>query len=160
MKKITIKTQKSLRYLIFLGIKLGIVGVLLVFAVRFYLSIERPTDLGSKIEYVGKINNNCFPMCGDPWGAEYYFATDITLDEVKRYFNKAKYYPSDSADDNRYGYWVVEYNYPVNEGMQLYFYDDINLAPERIRIGLKKTGKKHAIEIYSSDYANFKSALE
>jgi len=160
MEKVKKKLGRTL-CLILLGVIIGVVGVLLVFAVRTYLTTDRPSDLGSKLEYIGKVNKDCFPVCGDPWTSTYFFATDMTFEEIKEYFSKAKYIPSDIANDNSRGYRVIGYKSSESDGgMQLYFYDDITSVPERVKSLLEKSRKKYAVRIYSVYYTKFKSALE
>ena len=57
--------------------------------------IETPSDLGPKMEYVGKVKSGCTQpplsfICVGPVYTNYYFATDMGPDEWRTYFRHAK----------------------------------------------------------------------
>jgi len=161
MEKPKKKPRKPLLQLIMLGIIVGIIGILLFSATRVYFSVERPTNLGSKLEYVGKVDNNCFPSCGDPLGATYFFATDMTVKELRGYFKGAK---ADSTEMRGYDSGIESYfttiSYHIDPDRPFYinYYPD---SKERLMTvyHLASTRYLHVVSMNSLGFSNAKQAL-
>lgn len=58
---------------------------------------ERPQDLGPELEYIGKRHTGCplplpigyLMLCSAEPGEEYYFGTDLGIEEIEQYFKGA-----------------------------------------------------------------------
>jgi hypothetical protein len=112
-------------------IGLGVLIVLLGTFMVFRLNTNQP-NLGTRLEYIGKINTTCewwqvplfFGTCKGP-DYDYYFATDMSEEDIKGYFSKASYINTsagindyDSLDfRSDYGYFVVNY---YNDSSKVY----------------------------------------
>ncbi len=72
------------------------VAAVIVIIVGAKVIIESPRDLGKNIVFLNKVNTSCewwevplyIGFCHGP-SYEYYFATDMNSDELKKYFQKA-----------------------------------------------------------------------
>lgn len=86
-----------------------IIGGLFVIAfiiISVKVFVDRPQDLGPELEYIGKEHTGCplplplgyIMLCSSEPGEEYYFATNLSMDELKKRFN-ATSAPNDNLPD-------------------------------------------------------------
>jgi|GEM_PF-5203217 len=123
----------------------------------------RPQDLGSQLVYVAQRDFGCqIPRLtvycdGDP-STEYYFATDLDKESLRKYFKTKNNQPAnESHGGGGDGFEFDDFTYDTDRGqivLSFYEYDDPT-AIER----MYNTNKKYIIEISSADYEIAKSAL-
>lgn len=89
MKNYWAKLHKRSKVKIIFGCIVLLFGAF--FGTKLY--IKRPRDLGPELEYVGKSTYGCYVpyFCWTRPGGVYYFATDMTAEDLKGYFKKAAY---------------------------------------------------------------------
>jgi pimeloyl-ACP methyl ester carboxylesterase len=79
--------QKPLRSGLFVMLVACVLSALLFAAWKYYL--RPPQSLGAQLEYVGKSSYGCWWLaCDSTPGSTYYFATDMTADELSHYFRR------------------------------------------------------------------------
>lgn len=147
-----------------------IIAVLLLGAVGFFAFrsyTDHPQNLGPQIEYIGKRHTGCplplplgyLIMCSSEPGEEYYFGTDLSVEELRGYFGGAKAIDSDSSISGtaaNYNYYDVGFTAP-NGSFTVLFYDSKEGVLQTFN--LKTTTKKNIISIDKEDYQEAKNAL-
>lgn len=148
-----------------IGILIAIVAVMSVSI--GYRILTTPQNLGSKLEYIGTYNAGCewwqipFYMgwCSGP-SNDYYFATDMTENEIKSYFSQASPSGQDgngTGSSANYTFKEISFNTKNNTTFGVYYYDNTSKIISLKH--LKETTKSHVISISASDYNQAKSAL-
>jgi hypothetical protein len=148
---------------ILLAIIATCLGLVVFFGVKAYS--ERPQDLGSGLEYIGKSDYGCLFICDSAPASSYYFATDMNKEELTTYFKGATFEASpatengggSSSDGSRYWDMYFETNANNDTGFYLTYYED---AVVRIdRYNLKRTDKSHVLSMPGSAYLTAKDSL-
>ncbi|HEU5122054.1 MAG TPA: hypothetical protein VFT59_04360 [Candidatus Saccharimonadales bacterium] len=115
-----------------------------------------PKPLGEKMEYVGKRDYGCWlGFCDSKPGATYYYATDMNVEEVVRYFGKAKLLRTSPAD-SFHRYSTLEFN-TQKADFEIKIYTD--KSDESKHINIQEPTKKYMISIPHFDYSVAKEAL-
>jgi hypothetical protein len=156
------KKHKILTIIFVLFISLAIFS-----AIKLY--VEAPRDLGNRLEYIGKSNASCewwelplyFGFCAGP-SYEYYFATDMGIEELKGYFRKAKFVQHDNLGGASSSKWRAEYipfelNDNSDRGFTFLLYNDAHIIVEEE--SLQQTTKPYVISIHEDSYPLAQSAL-
>lgn len=113
--------------------------------------------MGLKLHYVGKVSGGCLiPLCDSGPGATYYFSTDMTLEEVMRYFKKAKCTLPENVvievdcklTDSSFSFWYYE-----NDPAKIEHYG------ESVRDFLGSSKKRLLISIDRDEYMDARAAL-
>jgi hypothetical protein len=120
-----------------------------------------PKPLGDKLEYVGKFDYGCIGCDAAP-GAAYFYATDMSLEEVVEYFRGAGLVEEaikESYSEAKGAQYRLNFTakHASQRGFSLNYYDK-GLYIVR-RYGLHSTNKKFIIEIDSRAYQNAKDAI-
>lgn len=137
-------------------ITLVLTAVLIIVAVIGVNIIQnQPQDLGPELEYIGKRHTGCplplplgyIMLCSSEPGEEYYFATDLSNEELKTYFKNAHFVEQltptrGTAPD--YNYEYVEFK--NSAGSFTFFYYD-NTTNVRSAFKLKPSVKTHIVSI-------------
>jgi hypothetical protein len=113
----------------------------------------RPKPLGDRLEYIGKFDTGCagFPcLGGGPPSATYYYATDMSMEEVMGYFKGA------DAEENpvRESEFtdIIFRSTSTKEGFVVYYHNDTYMDKEQQKqLGLKQTNKQ-VVSINASYY--------
>jgi len=144
----------------FLTVLFGVILVLImVFGVKAY--IERPQDLGAGLEYIGKTDYGCYVFCDSNPASVYYFATDMTQDELKGYFKNADYveHPN-SGGGGGAGYNFDDLYFKPRNGNDEFlinYYDNTQNVLTTNR--LKQTSKKSVVSMGSFYYLYAREGL-
>lgn len=139
--------------------------IVLVLGISVLTNLPK-ADLGPKLNYIGKEDYGCLPfpfffVCDSPTGSVYYFATDMSKEELKRYFTKAQF--RDNPNSLGGGGSVSNFEYldfvPREGGdtIVIAFYDNPQ-AVIKMR-NLRDTSQKNVISISDEDYDLAKNAL-
>lgn len=142
-------------------VMLSIIFVVLTtfFGAKTY--IERPQDLGSRLEYVGKSDYGCYFLCGVLPSSVYYFATDLNQSGLKNYFTKAAYveHPNSGGGfSSTYQFEDLFFKpFGSDEEFLINFYDDTQAVIESNH--LKQTNKQFIISIDSSHFMRAQDSL-
>lgn len=149
----------------------GIVGVILVIYSFFMIKgiIEAPRDLGPDLVYIGKKDYGCnildfFFLCDSPTsGYDYYFGTDMSIDQLASYFSKAHYIynPAPDGVTEEYGYALLVYK-PRDDSQEIYinYFDNLSAAISYSGNSLSNAHKAHVIRVTDSDYGPLRKALQ
>ncbi len=143
---------------------MGCIAALLVICLSIFMitRTRQPEDLGSRLQYVGKKDLGCRPLLmfffcdGGESYTEYYFATDLDQEGIKKYFNGAEYMtsvPTVGADNN---YQMLEFRINNNE-FWVSFYDSKEAVLDHV--AHKQTNKPYIMSVTNSYYELAKSAL-
>lgn len=148
---------------------LGTVVLLIVTAViRFtpWVQLDNsPKPLGDRLEYIGKKDYGCggfIGVCDAAPGATYYYGTDMSIEEVARYFKEAETTERPllewSFEEDGTQYRLSFANKKISgKGFSLNYYDD---SGHRVKdYKLLSTSKKFLVELDSQSYQNVKDAL-
>lgn len=139
---------------------LGTIGAaLLLWAVGSWAIGMMPKPLGSELDYIGKTNYGCwFPFCDSTPASNYYYATDMTPDEITGHFTKASPDNLDTIQNNT--------TTPITFLLKTSKIDDIiyinyypNGAKQAHDEGFDQPSKSHLISINSEDYQAAKDSL-
>lgn len=138
-----------------------LLAIILLFTVKHF--IESPRDIGPKLSYVGKEDFGCLPFpffffCDSPRYSTYYFATDMSGDEIKGYFKKASFDGSNVVEpdgtDNYYHRKSLPFNLEAGKLLVIDYYSDTsNILKSYPHL---KSNKKYLIS--TQDYALLRSA--
>lgn len=141
--------------LLLLGLFIVVYGVVAfaAFTPQKYHSPDVEHPLGDRVEYVGKEDYGCTRgYCGDTGpGSTYYYATDMSVEQVIAYFKKAKKAsvvrePSVTGSKVFFGIRLSSgetlYTYYYTDGTELY----------QSHAGLKQTSKPYFLEVPGSKY--------
>jgi hypothetical protein len=143
---------------VIIGIILALPVVLLGWII--YMTYFTTYPLGDKLEYIGKSYVGYLPFSDSNFGASYYYATDLSSQEVIEYFNKAKIdNPEDSPKDNdQREYQTFSLVAPDNRYIFIQYHAN---GPEYTKgfFGLRQTNKQHVVVITDKDYQKAKDSL-
>ncbi len=144
--------------------KVFIVTFIFVAVVSVFVYVNIPKDIGSKLHYIGRHEGNCLPfplffLCLGSDGAELYYATELSEEDLKRYFTKARLSPETSelnVSGSGYSYDSLDFKID-NDSFRLKRYykkqDIINAY------NLKEVNLPYIISINSHSYDLVKSSL-
>ncbi len=142
---------KSKKFIFITGLA---VLTLLTFAT--YKFITAPRDLGPKLQYIGTVDTGCpwwfrVFFCDQRPGQDYYFATDMNLDEIKGYFKGAEIIEESKDGFAEYPttFYTIEF-LSGNRSFSINYYMD--KANELGKKTLKQTSLKNIISISDYDY--------
>lgn len=138
----------------------------------FYTKDLHVTNLGPKLEYIGKEDNSLgyllvFYLADSGPSVTYYFATDMQVAEIAAYFPKAKllYEPSHQqypqvdkvSESTELIFTLVQKERGRDSNLVIHYYDHTSAILKQYN--LRHTNKAHIISIPASDYELTKSAL-
>jgi hypothetical protein len=161
MKKLS-KKQKWIAIIVL--VLMVIAGLVIASAIRKISTTVGPADLGAKLEYVGKqdLGGCVLWWCENQPYSEYYFATDMSEDELGSYFEKAslnhrekEVYPLVPDGESRtvFGYRILG----QEDGFSIDYFDNTEYITKLHH--LKRTSRAHVVQILDSSYPIAKSAL-
>jgi hypothetical protein len=123
-----------------------------------------PKPLNDGMEYLGKEDYGCWPtICDSAPGTSYYYATDMTPQEIADAFTRAKV--TDTIQLENSG--VIPGSYNVTFSISPLSTDGKEFTISFLRdgqkitqnLGFRDTGKKYIIEIDAKDYYSAKNSL-
>lgn len=135
---------------------LGIIGAIIIsFAGWWAYDNFSSRPLGKKLEYVGKTNYGCYVFCDSKPGSTYYYATDMTLEEIGSHFSKASLKQKNDSDSfHAYtSLWLVT----PDGSFDVYYYASADMLPKGI--ASKDTQASHFISLTASKYSLAKDSL-
>jgi hypothetical protein len=145
----------------------SIIIVAAIFIIRFtpwvwYDHSEKP--LGIIMEYIGKHDYGCAPgpcIGGEP-GTTYYYATDMSMEEVEGYFKganvkKIENFSGQSSAGYFYTYLSFELKSNGSRKTIINYYNDGAAVIKTM--SLRKSLKKYAISLDAVDYVLIKAGL-
>lgn len=157
LKKVVTKIRAIKKYQLVL---VGLTVVLLAFFnIKAY--IERPQDLGPELEYIGKSDYGCYFFCDASPGSVYYFATDLTQEELELYFTKATYvdYPNVGGGGGAHYNFDFLFLRPFGSEEEFVFsYYDNSQAVIDVN-HLKQTNKQYIISISGFHFMRAQASL-
>ncbi len=127
--------------------------------------VNEPRDLGPKLQYIGKVSNDniigyFLLVAGGSISTDYFYATDMSEDELKDYFGKATFI-DDPNPIKSFGsdYTSVELDFRTTNGniFSIQYYDNTDAVISNK--GLGKTNKKRVLNIDKDDYKLIKDSL-
>jgi hypothetical protein len=140
-----------------IGIVVLILVVLIGVVVTVVSKYNNPGNLGSQLEYVGKYNSSC------DWGGyiismgfcspqnEYFFATNMTVEELKVYFGRASLIDyqdySDVADKTFSGAELKYQRQGASQDFSIFYYNSSDGVINKYH--LQATNKAHVVAIRS-----------
>lgn len=150
------KTKWSKRDVIF-----GSIGAIIILFAG-WLVYERykpaptyPLGDSSKLEYVGEVGYGCWLFCDSNPASTYYYATDMSVEEVMGYFRRAKSRQSPRTIDN-----VTDFTLDTNDGQDISIYYYTNKQDKNLNTyQFKRTDRKYIVSIPSFDYEIAKKAI-
>lgn len=135
-------------------IPLVIGAIILVVGLWIYFVKTTTYPLGDKLEYIGKKDYGCWLFCDSNPASTYYYATDMTIEEVIKYFQKTSIEREPSAINGE-TYFALKT--PSGETVYLYYYEDGGSLTEQEK--LSSTNKAHVLKLPSFKYQVLKNAL-
>ena len=152
-------TQKSLKFSK-KNIFLGTAGVLIVVLVSWWTFFNfMPRPLGGGLEYLGKkdYGGGLFYSDSDPY-AEYYYATDMDIKEIKSYFPKTEAEVSTEFGSSiSYTIELLRFKTDQNSFVITYYSDAKAIVKEA---KIRDTNKKYVVSIAGFDYETAKATLQ
>lgn len=121
-----------------------------------YLGNTKTYPLGdpSKLEYVGKSDYGCWWVCDSNPASDYYYATDMNVDDVVAYFKETTLSQGVRVLDGVADFTLKTEN---DDSIAIYYYIDKNSMSE---IGFtKKTNKKAILSIPSFEYDTARASI-
>lgn len=119
---------------------------------------KSPKPLGSKLEYIGKDDYGCrFGFCDSKPGSNYYYATDLNIDQIAPYFKHATLQEEPTAQSDSTTIWL--HNNSLNKGFTIYYFGERKIDSATLsQLGLTQT-TKHILKINASNYDMAKKSL-
>lgn len=120
-----------------------------------------PKPLGSGLEYLGKSDYGCLWICDAEPGSKYFYATAMTEDELKTYFEKANFRISPGDGGGSSGDFSFQSLHFVNEGGKE-FIIEFYTQPEAVARSYKLTpvaSDKTILSINAQNYDLAKRSL-
>lgn len=111
--------------------------------------------LGSKLEYIGKVDYGCWLVCDSNPASTYYYATDMSVNDVIAYF-KRLHLEGEVRTINE----VADFSLTdsVNNDVSIYYYNQKQAALHD-NPSLRSSQKKYIISVPDFDYQLAKSSL-
>lgn len=125
-----------------------------------YVNRVLPKDLGPGFEYVGRTDYGCwYPLCGSQPGSSFYFGTDMTIEEVQKYFKKAAPTHTSNVQSSNSGFSNRTLFFRTKSGQDfgITYYDDSKTITKTYH--LNPSPKIHIIEIGDEQYWTIYFAL-
>jgi len=116
-----------------------------------------PLGDSSKLEYVGNTGYGCWIVCDANPAENYYYATDMSVEEVVKYFKEAKVNEEPSELNG-----IVSFSLKTKKSEIIYidYFPTKSALPKSIGdFAGNKTQKKHFIEVPSFKYTITKESL-
>jgi hypothetical protein len=120
-----------------------------------YSSPDVPRPLGDKLEYIGKEDYGCTGgLCDSGPSSTYYYATDMSIEEIESYFKKAATeHPSDRESSST-RIWLKTSS---GKSFIVRYYDDKNTIVEKYN--LTASQRKYVISLESTNYETARASL-
>jgi hypothetical protein len=120
-----------------------------------------PHPLGDKLEYLGKRNYGCIIFCDVGPGSTYYYSTNMSIEEVVRYFRQAKLdVPSRIADWRSAGETSPRIHLTNQKTGKQFTIGYIENGNEIVTMyHLTPSNKLHVLEVDRDYYSSIKSSL-
>lgn len=153
--------KKQPRWLVTVVLPVGIIlGGLLTWFLIAQPYKQEVYPLGDGLEYVGKEDAQCaFSTCNDILPSSYYYTTDMTIDEVTKYFSVDQpgeiNYPNDNG---AYSYRKIKFKTPQGTSFEVTYVQDgnkVTIAKKPIR-----SDKPYVVIVYSDSYSLAKGFLK
>jgi hypothetical protein len=139
-------------HLILLTIAIFVIGVV---GWVVYVNKVVSYPLGDRLEYVGKRDFGCYGLCDSAPTSTYYYATDMTVEEVEGYFRGARLVQLYQPD--KYQVYTTFYFDNDNYDFNIHYYPTLSDIGEEIN--LNHSDKKHYIGLAKSKYDTAKKSL-
>jgi len=152
------KPNKKKRVILIIAIILDAIILIIVGLIAFSAwQSNQPHPLGDRLEYVGKQDYG-YGLSDGPPSTEYYYATDMTVDEVASYFNKTELYKGSPTSINKMSDYasILLSNKSSHVSFEVDFYDHGSTYDSMSHL---INGKKYIISINAKDYAIAKQSL-
>lgn len=150
MKKVSFSKKAMATVSIFTLLTLGF----FIFYVYPNFIFSKP--LGDKLEYIGKTDYGCWLVCDANPGSTYYYATDMSVEEVTKYFKKSSMIEKPSTIDGETYFGIKT---PSSETIYMYYYKDKHHKKVE-RVGnLRSSAKQHVLTLPSFKYDAAKNSL-
>lgn len=126
-----------------------------------------PANLGNELDYIGQRTYGCFLWwCDSPNSTEYYFATNLSEEQVNAYFKGATYVPVPN-DGGGMGTGVGggsfifhSLTFKMANGASFYLNYYHGIKPTQMDFGLKNTDKSYGISMTDQDFRAAEQALQ
>lgn len=134
------------------------VSIFTLLALGFFIFYVYPNfifskPLGDKLEYIGKTDYGCWLVCDANPGSTYYYATDMSVEEITDYFKATTSSPLRAFDG------MTDFVLKTKDGhsISIYYYTDKEKVADK---GInKKVRKKAIISIPGFQYDAAKNSL-
>lgn len=144
------KLKQKIPLIILIGIILGFIAFMV------YPSLQSH-PLGEKLEYIGKESSGSWlPMSSATPSDLYYYATDLTAEEIVLYFPKAKL---SSPLQKSSEYASFDFITPSDKKVTATLYLDKNTQVKNIPDAFKSTDKQHLFTVADYNYTHLKKSL-
>jgi len=154
MPKTTIQVSKSKnKKKIVIGVVAVLAFVVAGLVAWLFWQTNQPHPLGDKLDYIGK-DSYGYGISDGPPTTDYYYATDMTVDEVVAYFKGATNTKKGELETN-FGkditsMWLIYFqSKSSSENFTISYYSDGNLVAKNNDF---KVSKKHILNINSREY--------
>ena len=159
MKRISAKQ----RWLVGLSIFATLVSLLAIYDYnKLNANVTHPADLGSGLEYIGQHKFLCYfwgLSCYREAYSEYYFATDMSEDQLKTYFKGAEFQTMGTGGGGA-GFNFDDLAFKATNGQKFdlqYYY---GIKSSEIFPDVKNTTKSYGVSMTENDYKIAKQALQ
>lgn len=134
-----------------------VVVIIIVFSALtwwMFFSVFRTHPLGDKLEYIAKEDYGCyFPLCASKPGSTYYYATDMEVEDIVKYFKQLKLGSKIRTIDD-----ITDFHLKSREDdVHIHLYKSDNQTLKQL-IPVK-TEKTYIVSIPHFDYELAKSSL-
>ncbi len=144
MPKENKKSKKNMKKYMVIGVIIALLLILAGLIGVYLMSKDKSNDasktypLGSGLEYIGKQDYGCIGLCDSAPGSDYYYATDMSVEEVVRYFKNTQLDQAPRTIGD-----VVDFSLVTNNGnaISIYYYKTREAA-----------SKKHELPIHTKKY--------
>lgn len=127
-----------------------------LFALYIYPNFIFSKPLGDKLEYIGKTDYGCWVVCDANPGSTYYYATDMSAEEITKYFKKSSMIEKPSTIDGETYFGIKTLS---SETIYMYYYKDKHHKKVE-RVGnLRSSAKQHVLTLPSFKYDAAKNSL-
>lgn len=108
-----------------------IITLAIILGVVAYSTFLAPKPMGDRMQLIHRAYFGYLPFSDSDFSTEYYYATDMSLDELATYFKKAKL--TSPSQKNLIVYYVDFFNSTENKGFTLRYYSNKE-ANEKIKL--------------------------
>ena len=148
---------------VLVGFIAALVLIFGLFGLKMFL--EQPRNLGDNLEYIGKRHTGCplplplgyILLCSSEPGEEYYFGTDLSVEELRGYFGRADIGKSGSGSSEFSNYILMSFQ---DHKSMSYFYINYFDNPAAVKQAFDlRTTTKNVVSLSDEDYKEAKQAL-